>query len=142
MDLLNDIRCERARQRSKQPIRRQVFNQISALVRWYRLTESVLVTLDNVEDYLAKRNPKFPRVRLKTPLEYPLFSLATEDEYWLTMTIINKIDNAYLQFAQSPEEIFLCGPLYRLNSSISHDRLRRYHFETLFFYEITKRHSV
>lgn len=71
-------------------------------------------------------------------MEWPLFSLATEKEYALTMSIISKVDNSYLKFAQSPGEILLCGPLYRLNPSLSPEKLRRYHFETLLLHERAK----
>ena len=110
MTFLQNIRNERARQRKKNPLKRDVFNQICSLVKQYHLKESFLSVLDNVEDDLSGENLKFNRVKLKTPMESSLFSLATKDEYSLTMSIIGKVDNAYLKFANSPEEILLCGP--------------------------------
>ncbi len=81
---------------------------------------------------------KFNRVKLKTPMESSLFSLATKDEYALTMSIIGKVDNAYLKFANSPEEILLCRSLYRLNPLLTNQKLMRYHFETLLLHERAK----
>ena len=138
MNLLHHIKRKRAKQKRKQPLKRDVFNQICSLVREYDLNESFLSVLDNVEDDLSGKNLKFTGVRLKTPMESSLFALATKDEYALTMTIIGKVDNAYLKFANSPEEILLCGPLYRLNPSLTDQKLRRYHFETLFLHEYVK----
>ncbi len=138
MDLLKHIKRKRAKQKRKQPIRRDVFNQICSLVKQYDLKESFLSVLDNVEDDLSGENLKFTRVRLKTPMESSLFSLATKDEYSLTMSIIGKVDNAYLKFANSPEEILLCGPLYRLNPLLTNQKLMRYHFETLLLHERAK----
>jgi len=138
MDLLKDIKQKRARQKQKKPFRRDVFNQISGIVKQYGLKESFLSILDNVEDDLSEENLKFRRVRLKTPMESPLFSLATKDEYALTMSIIGKVDNAYLKFANSPEEILLCGSLYRLNPLLTNQKLMRYHFETLLLHERAK----
>ncbi len=135
MTLQEYIRNERVRQRKKQPIKRDVFNQISDLVRWYGLKENFLDVLDKVEDYLSKEDLQYIRVRLKTPMEKSLFSLATESEYSLTLSIISKVDNSYLQFAESPEEILLCGPLYGLNPTIGPEKLVRYHFETLLLHE-------
>lgn len=135
MNLLTHIKRERKQQRKKQPIRRDVFNQIGGLVRRYGLKENFLDVLDKVEDYLSKKDLRFPRVRLKTPMERSLFSLVTESEYSLTLSIIIKVDNSYLQFAESPEEILLCGPLYGLNPSLSPEKLMRYHFETLLLHE-------
>jgi hypothetical protein len=138
MTLQEYIRNERVRQRKKQPIQRDVFNQISGLVRWYGLKENFLDVLDKVEDYLSKEDLQYIRVRLKTPMEKSLFSLVTESEYSLTLSIISKVDNSYLQFAESPEEILLCRPLYRLNPSLPTEKLMRYHFETLFLHERAK----
>ncbi|MBW2711340.1 MAG: hypothetical protein JRC58_05530, partial [Deltaproteobacteria bacterium] len=105
MTFLQHIRNKRARQRKKKPLKRYVFNQICSLVKQYDLKESFLSDLDNVEDDLSGENFKFTRVRLKTPMESALFALATKDEYALTMSIIGKVDNAYLKFANSPGEI-------------------------------------
>jgi hypothetical protein len=135
MDLLKNIKRKRAKQRKKQPLKRDVFNQISGLVRLYGLKESFLSILDNVEDHLSRENVRLSRVRLKAPIEIPLFSLATEEEYYLTMSILSRVDNPYLKFAHSPEEILLCGPLYSLNPSLHSEKLMRYHFETLFLHE-------
>ncbi len=138
MDLLKDIKRNRAKQRQKMPFRRDVFNQISSLVRQYGLKEDFLDVIDKVEDYPSSEKLKLARVRLKTPMEGSLFSLATKDEYALTMSIIAKINNSYLKFAHSPEEILLCKPLYCLNPSIAPEKLRRYHFGTLFLHERVK----
>jgi len=135
VNLLTHIKRERKQQRKKQPIGRDVFNQIGGLVRWYGLKENFLDVLDKVEDYLSKEDLQFTRVRLKTPMERSLFSLVTENEYSLTMSIISKVDNSYLQFAESPEEILLCRPLFRLNPTIGPEKLMRYHFETLLLHE-------
>ena len=135
MNLLTHIKRERKQQRKKQPIRRDVFNQIGGLVRRYGLKENFLDVLDKVEDYLSKEDLQYIRVRLKTPMERSLFSLVTESEYSLTLSIISKVDNSYLQFAESPEEILLCRPLFRLNPTIGPEKLMRYHFETLLLHE-------
>jgi hypothetical protein len=138
MDLLKDIKQKRAENRRKKPIKRNVFNQTCTVVKQFGLKGSFLDVLDKVEEYLTDEKLRFSRVRLKTPLETPLFSLANEDEYALTMSIIDKVGNSYLEFAHSPEEILLCGPLYRLNATLDPDKLIRYHFETLFLHENAK----
>jgi hypothetical protein len=138
MNLLHHIKRKRAKQKRKQPLKRDVFHQIYSLVKQYDLKDSFLNVLDNVEDDLSGDNLKFTRVRLKTPMESSLFSLATKDEYSLTMSIIGKVDNAYLKFANSPEEILLCGPLYHLNPALTDQKLMRYHFETLLSHERVK----
>ena len=138
MDLIKDIKRNRAKQRRKLPFKRDVFNQIGCIVRIYGLKENFLSVLENVEDDLSKTNLNSNRVRVKAPMERPLFSLVTQGEYTLTLSIIKKIDNSYLIFAHSPEEILWCGPLYRLNPSLNPEKLSRYHFETLFLHEHAK----
>ena len=138
MDLLKDIKRKRAKQKQKKPIQRDAFNQISDLVRQYGLEKSFLDALNEVEDGLSTKDLKFARIRLKVPVESSLFSLVTQEEYFLTMSIITKVDSPYLRFAHSPEEILLCTPLYRINPSLTPDRLMRYHFETLLLHERTK----
>lgn len=138
MDLLKNIKQKRDKQRQKKPFRRDVFNQISGIVRQCRLTKSFLDILDKKEDYLSAKNLNLTRIKVKAPLDSPLFSLAMKDQYSLTMSIIKKVDNPYLKFAHSPEEIIWCGPLYRLNPSIDSEKLMRYHFETLYLHERAK----
>jgi len=138
MDLLKDIKRKQAKQRQKKPIKRDAFNQISGLVRQYGLEKSFLDALDEVEDYLFTKNSKFIRIRLKVPVESPIFSLVTKEEYFLTMSIIKTVDSPYLRFAHSPEEVLLCKPLYRLNPSLPPEKLMRYHFETLYLHERAK----
>ena len=141
MDLLENIKRTREKERRKNPLKRDVFKQISSLVRRYGLKEGFLSILDKVEDYISEDKYDFARVRLKKPLDTPLFSLATEEDYSLTMSIIRRVDNPYLEFAHSPEEILLCGLLYRLNPSLGPEKLRRYHFATLFLHERTKAYN-
>lgn len=131
MTLLQHIRKERARQRRKQPLKRDVFKQISSLVRWYGLEENFLTVIDSAEYYLAQTNLELHRFREKMPFEPSLFALVTAAEYRLTKAIISKTDNPYLQYAHSPEEIFLSGLLYRLNSALPAETLIRNHFEML-----------
>ena len=138
MDLLKNIKQKRARQKQKKPIKGDVFNQISGLVRRFGLEESFLDALDAAEDYLPGRNLKSARIRVKEPVERPLFSLVTEAEYFLTVSIIQKADSPYLRFAHSPEEILLARPLYRLNPSLAAEKLTGYHFETLLLHERAK----
>jgi hypothetical protein len=71
-------------------------------------------------------------------MENSLFSLVTKEEYSLTVSIIDKIQNPYLKFASSPEEIILSSPLYHINPSLDSEKLMRYHFMTLYLHERAK----
>ncbi|MBU0698189.1 MAG: hypothetical protein ABIK98_07510 [Pseudomonadota bacterium] len=134
MALLQNIRNERARQWSKKPLIRDVFTQISSLVNRHGLKESFLIVIENAEDYLTQTNLQLHRIREKTPFVPPLFSLVTHEEYLLAKAIISKVDNPYLRYAHSPEEIFQSKLLYRLNPKLAPETLIRNHFETLLLY--------
>lgn len=138
MDLLQQIKTDRAQKKKKQPLRPTLFDRISGLVKEYRLGESFLEKSENPEDFLLEKEAEFAQVRKKQPLRIPLFSLTEKKEYILTIAIIDKINNPYLEFAQSPEEIALSKLLFELNPALGPEKLERYHFETLLFYERAK----
>lgn len=138
MTLLQYIKNERAQQRKKKPLQQDVFNRISSLVRRYGLDESFLTVIENAEDYLNQINLELHRFREKLPFEDPMFSLVAQEEYVLTRAIVGKIDNPYLQYAHSPEEIFQSRLLYHLNPAIPAETLMRNHLETLLLYAYSK----
>jgi hypothetical protein len=139
MDLLEKIKSERAQSKRKKPFQRTLFDKVNGVVRKYSLEESFLAKLEVPEDYLAEAKVEFAQLRKKKPIEFPLFSLSAEKEYRLTTAIMNKMDNPYLEFAQSPEEIVISKPLFDLNPSLGADQLERYHFETLLLCERAKK---
>lgn len=138
MDILEQIKRDRAQKRKKQPLRPTLFDRISGLVKEHRLGESFLEKLASPEDFLLEKKAEFARVRKKQPFRIPLFSLTEKKEYILTLAIIDKINNPYLEFAQSPEEIALSKLLFDLNPALGTEKLERYQFETLLLYEQAK----
>ena len=139
MDLLEKIKSERARSKKKRPFRRTLFDKVNSLVRTYSLEESFLSRLEVPKDYVSEAKVESAQLRKKRPIEFPLFSLSAEKEYRLTTAIINKVDNPYLEFAQSPDEIAISKMLFDLNPSLGADTLERYHFETLLLCERAKK---
>lgn len=139
MDLLEKIKSERARSKKKKPFRRTLFDKVNGVVREYGLEENFLSKLGIPEDYTAEAKVECARIRKKKPIKFPLFSLSAEKEYRLTTAIMNKVDNPYLEFAQSPEEIAISTTLFELNPSLGADQLARYHFETLLLCERAKK---
>jgi hypothetical protein len=138
MDILAQIKSDRAQRKEKKPLRPTLFARISGLVKEYRLGESFLEKLSRPEDFLLEQKAEFAPVRKKQPFRISLFSLAEQKEYVLTLAIIDKINNPYVEFAQSPEEIALSKLLFELNPSLGEEKLERYHFETLLLYEQAK----
>ena len=138
MDILEQIKTDRAHRKKKRPLRPTLFDRISGLVKEYRLGESFLEHLESPEDFLLEKKAEFAEVRKKQPFRVPLFSLTDKKEYIKTLAIIDKISNPYLEFAQSPEEIALSKLLFDLNPGLGPEKLERYHFETLLLYERAK----
>jgi hypothetical protein len=56
----------------------------------------------------------------------------------MTQAILRKVNNPYVSFAHSPEEILVSGILYHMNAELRPEALRRYDFETLLVYEHAK----
>jgi hypothetical protein len=131
MDLLQNIKSDRIRQRKKQPHKREAFNTISRIVKGYGLSQDFLELLGKTEDYPSRKGMEFAEVKAKKKYEFPPFCLVSKEQYRLAMTIAAQLNNPYLQFARSPEEILLSAPLYEANPSLGLDDLLRYDFETL-----------
>jgi hypothetical protein len=131
MDLVKDIRRGRAQQRAKIPFRRTLFDHINAIVKRHALGEEFLANLANFSDNHLREYLAVYRLRAKDHWDPPLFSLSTEEEYRVTIAILNVASNPYLHFASSPEEILLSRPLFDLNPSLEPDKLTRCDFATL-----------
>jgi hypothetical protein len=137
-DLLKHIRTERVQKKNKQPFRGTLFGRVSGLVRQHALGEDFLTRLDDFTGHLSRENLTPDRERAKEPFEPPLFALSTEEEYRVTVTIMKRVNNPYLHFVNSPEEILLCGPLFARNPSLEPDKLASRHFETLLLRELAE----
>jgi hypothetical protein len=138
MDLLHNIRSDRARQRKKQPYKRTVFNTVSCIIRENALGADFLEPYNHNEYSLSEETMVRAENKVKIMLETPPFSLVSKEEYELAVTIETKLDNPYLAFARSPEEMLLSVPLYETNPSLGSALLLRYHFETLLLYQRAK----
>jgi len=139
MDLLEKIKSERAQSKKKRPFKRTLFDKVNGLVRAYSLEASFLSSLEVPEEYLPEARVEYAQLKRKRSIEFPLFSLSAEEEYRLTTAIMSKVNNPYLEFAQSPDEIVISKTLFDLNPSLGADSLERYHFETLLLCERAKR---
>jgi hypothetical protein len=138
MDLAQNIRSDRARQKRKQPHARKLFNTVSCIVKEYKLGEDFLKLLDNTNGYFPQKRIELNQVKGKKVLELPPFSLVSQDEYRIAMAITGKLDNPYLQFAHSPEEMLLSAPLYEANPSLTSQDLLLHDFETLLLCQCAK----
>jgi hypothetical protein len=138
-DLSRQIRVERAHRRARRPFRATLFTRINALVKAHALGERFLEGLAGPREAFSTQNIGLPLTRPKPAFEPPLYSLSGEEEYRTTMAILTRVNNPYLNFVNSPDEIFACQWLFELNPSIGPDSLRRFHLAALLRAELAKR---
>lgn len=129
--LLKQLQSERARKRAKLPFKPNLFQKILALVRKYGLTEDFIAQMGELTQHRWLEKPQYDRIKVKKNLEVPLFALSTSEEYGLTLAIIEKVNNPYLPFATSPEEILVCNALFQCDPAIEPQKLASHHFHTL-----------
>jgi hypothetical protein len=142
MDLLQNIRTDRARQRRKQPHERKVFNTVSCIVKRHGLSESFLRLPNQTVDSLSQKRVELSDIKTKEAFEFAPFSLLSKEEYGVAMAIVGKLDNPYLPFAHSPEEMLLSVTLYEANPLLRSDHLLCHHFETLLLCQHAKEELV
>ncbi len=131
MDIRQDIRLDRARQKRKRPCQSSAFHTVGCIVKGYRLGEDFLKRLDAPEGGHLGQKTEFTEVKSKTAFEVPPFCLVSQEQYGLVMAIVAKLDNPYLAFARSPEEMLRSAPLYAANPSLEPRDLLHFDFETL-----------
>jgi hypothetical protein len=137
MSLLQAFKSERAGKREKRSLERTAFAIIQGIVTAYGLQEDFLARLAEPPEEVLPDCARRPELE-KEPFAAPLFPLATAAEYRLTLAILEKINNPYLKYVHSPEEILLSLPLFRRNPALTPDKLTRCHFRTLLWQEIAK----
>lgn len=139
MDLLQHLRSERAEKRRKQSLAPTLFDRINGLVKAHALDDTFLRSLEASAGPRREEDLRFDRVKPKPAYKPPLFSLSTQEEYRVTMAIINSAGNAYLDFVNSRDEILLCRLLFRHNSTLPPERLAAFHFEVLLLIEVARK---
>ncbi len=133
MDLRRQLQQDRAK--PKEPFRRSAFTVVGALVRENKLDASFL---DNLREAAAQGNEWAWSYQPcpKEPFQPPLFALVDAEEFALIKAVLAAVDNPYVPFAHSPDELSAAGPLFRLNPDLPPAILRRVHFRTLLAREI------
>ncbi len=133
MDLRKNIKGDRARQRIKRHREDKVFNTVCTIVKNYGLKEDFLTVIDNLNlDPDPGRHPLGGlEIRAKQPIEIPPYCMVPVEEYGLVLEIINRLDNPYLSFARSPEEMVLSVRLHKSDPSLDARHLLRHDFRTL-----------
>ena len=131
MDIRQDIKLDRARQKRKRPCQRTALHTVGCIVKGYRLGDDFLKRLDAPEDGHLGQKAELTELKTKTAFEVPPFCLLSQEQYGLVMVMVAKLDNPYLAFARSPEEMLRSASLYAANPSLEPRDLLHFDFETL-----------
>jgi hypothetical protein len=131
MDLKDSLRQDRARGKKKEPFSPSLFSHIGGLVRRHRLREDFCRLIESMiasgTETLARRCVS----DAKPQYEAPLFFLAAREEYQVIQKILAGLDNPYLAWAHSPEEILLSTPLWQKRPGLDPEILTSRHFAAL-----------
>jgi hypothetical protein len=131
MDLVTHIKVDRARQRRKRPHIRDLLVTVSCIVKANGLDIDFLGLIQDSENLLSRIRTGPNQVKTKPVFEFPPFSLVSEKDFELALEIVGRLDNPYLKYAHSPEEMLLSAPLFRADPDLMADVLLIYDLETL-----------
>ncbi|MEJ2092633.1 MAG: hypothetical protein P8X65_10625 [Syntrophobacterales bacterium] len=131
MDLKDSLRRQRLRGKEKPPFSPSLFSHVGGLVRRHHLGADFCRRLGTLTAEGAEELARSRRSDAKVPYEPPLFFLATPKEYQVIQEILSGLDNPYLAWAQSPEEILLSHPLWRQRPDLDPEDLAHRHFAAL-----------
>jgi hypothetical protein len=138
MDLIQDLKHERHQKKKKQQLRPGLFARIGGLVQMFSLDSTFVEALDTLPREAPRGALGSGHGRAKPAYRPPFFPLLTEDHYRVTMAILDRVRNPYLQFASSPDEILLCRRLFHRNPSLGAKQLATTHFATLLMAQIAE----
>ncbi len=131
MDLKDSLRQDRARGKVKEPFSPSLFSHIGGLVRIHRLGEDFCRLIRTMTATGAETLARRCHSETKPEYEAPLFFLATSEEYLVIQKVFGSLDNPYLAFAHSPEEILLSTPLWQKRPGLDPEVLTSRHFAAL-----------
>lgn len=138
MSLLQNIRIDHTRRKDKRPYRRSPYAVVSAIVAKFGLNDDFVQGLAIPPEVPGGNAFVHGPFRRKKRLAGPLFSLAERRQYDTARKILEVVNNPYLSFACSPDELSWAGPLFAANPRVRTELLETHHFETLYLAEIAK----
>jgi hypothetical protein len=131
VDLKDSLRQDRARGKVKDPFSPSLFSHIGGLVRRHRLGDDFCRLIGPMTAAGAETLARRCLSEAKPRYEAPLFFLATREEYQVIQKILAGLDNPYLYFARSPEEILLSATLWQRRPGLDPEVLTSRYFAVL-----------
>jgi hypothetical protein len=133
MDLKDSFRQDRLRGKEREPLAPSLFSHVGGLVRHYRLEEAFCRRIGEMTAASAETLARTLQSAPKAPYQPPLFFLADLEEYQVIQEIISGLENPYLAWASSPEEILLSQTLWNRRPDLAPEALAIHHFATLLY---------
>jgi hypothetical protein len=131
MDLKDSLRQDRARGKVKEPFSPSLFSHVGGLVRRHHLGLDFCRLIESMTAAGAETLARRCHSSAKPRYEAPLFFLATGAEYLVIQEILAGLDNPFLAFAHSPEEILLSKPLWQRRPGLDQELLTSRHLAAL-----------
>ena len=131
MDLKDSLRQDRARGKEKEPFSPSLFSHLGGLVHRHHLGEEFYRLIGSMTAAGIETLAQRCRSETKPGYEAPLFFLATREEYQVIHRILAVLDNPYLVWAHSPEEILLSATLWQRRPGLDPEVLTSRHFAAL-----------
>ncbi len=135
MDLKESWRRERLRERAKEPFSPSLFSHVGGLVRRHQLGAEFCRLLENMTEEGAEKMARDYQDVAKVPYEPPLFFLATLEELEVIQETLSGLENPYLRWAHSPEEMILSPHLWRRQHDLDPEKLAQRHLAELFWHD-------
>jgi hypothetical protein len=131
MNLKDSLRQDRARGKVKEPFPPSLFSHVGGLVRRHHLGEDFCRLIDSMTAAAVETLARRFLSEAKPRYEAPLFFLATSAEYPVIQKILACLDNPYLAYAHSPEEILLSATLWQRRPGLDPEIPTSRHFAAL-----------
>ncbi len=140
MGLRDSIRRQRERERTPEVFAPDDFTRVAAILKAFGLDgETFLKRLDEEPVSRTVARALGQGWTRKTPMRFPPFALVAPESFAVLEAVVSRVQSPYLPWAESPEDLLLCRPLYALHPTIAPPRLARYTFAFLYrFYTAGK----
>lgn len=135
MGLRESIRKQRERERTPQVFAPDAFTRVAAILKAFGLDgETFLKRLDEEPVSWTVARALAQGWAKKAPVPLPPFALVDPESFPALEAVVSRVQSPYLPWAESPEDLLLCRPLYALRPTIAPPRLARYSFAFLYRY--------
>jgi hypothetical protein len=143
MGVRDSIRKQREKGKTPEVFQPDAFTRVAAVLMAFRVDGKEFLKRLDEEPASETAACALARGALrKTPVAVPLFALVAPELYAVVETITARVDGPYLGWAESPEDLLLCRPLYAVHPGIPPRLLSRYAYAFLYRFYAGKKQAL